>query len=55
MSSPNSTATPLPNQFTPLAFLPPKLAEQHQVAIYVSIAVLAVSLHHHWPYKLNGV
>jgi hypothetical protein len=37
----NSTIPTLPNPFTPLAFLPPALAGQHEAAIYVSVAMLS--------------
>jgi hypothetical protein len=39
----NSTLPPLPNPYTPLAFLPPTLAGQFQASIYLYIASLAVS------------
>jgi hypothetical protein len=37
----NSTIPPLPNPFTPLAFLPPDIADQLQAEIYVFMAVLS--------------
>jgi hypothetical protein len=39
----NSTLPPLPNPFTPLAFLPPILANQFQAVAYAYISALAVS------------
>jgi hypothetical protein len=41
----NSTMPSLPNPFTPLAFMPPDLAEQFQAEIYITIAALSVSLY----------
>lgn len=41
----NTTATMLlPNPLTPLAFLPPALADEFQVTSYVNVASLAVSI-----------
>jgi hypothetical protein len=37
---------PLPNPFTPLAFLPPVAAKQVQAQAYVSVAVFSVSCWH---------
>jgi hypothetical protein len=42
-TSNDSTLPPLPNPFTPLAFLPPKLANEFQAIAYVYVATLAVS------------
>jgi hypothetical protein len=39
----NDTHTPLPNPFTPLAFLPPSLAGQFEVVTYVYLVTLSVS------------
>jgi hypothetical protein len=39
----NSTLPPLPNPFTPMAFLPPTLAAQLQADIYLNVACMAVS------------
>ncbi len=39
----NSTVEPLPNPNTPLAFLPPEIAYQTSVAIYVLSGGLGVS------------
>jgi hypothetical protein len=39
----NNGTIPLPNPFTPLAFLPPALADKYQVVIYVYVATMAVS------------
>jgi hypothetical protein len=41
----NTTIPPeaILNPYTPLAFLPPDVADQHQVMLYVYIANLAVS------------
>lgn len=39
----NSTVVPLPNPNTPLAFLPPEIAYQTSVAIYVLAGGLGVS------------
>jgi hypothetical protein len=38
----NGTAA-LPNQFTPLAFLPPSLANQYEASRYLYVATLGVS------------
>ena len=40
----NHTFPPLPNPFTPLAFLPPTIADQFQISIYLFIGTLAVSM-----------
>jgi hypothetical protein len=39
----NNTVPVLPNPFTPLAFLPPVLADQFEVSCFVVVAGLAVS------------
>jgi hypothetical protein len=39
----NNTYPPLPNPFTPLAFLPPFYAKQYEAIAYISSASLAVS------------
>ena len=41
----NSTLPPLPNPFTPLAFLPRDVADKFEVSIYVFVACLSVSIH----------
>jgi hypothetical protein len=53
----NNTLPPLPNPFTPLAFLPPVLANQLQASIYIAIASLSVSiiLEHVGEYRLNFI
>jgi hypothetical protein len=38
----NNTVPVLPNPFTPLAFLPPVLADQFEVSCFVVVAGLAV-------------
>jgi hypothetical protein len=38
-----AASPPLPNPFTPLAFLPPVFAGQAQASAYISVAVLSVS------------
>ena len=40
----NSTLPPLPNPFTPLAFLPPTLADQFQTSVYLFVGTFAVSM-----------
>jgi hypothetical protein len=44
--SANNSAIPLPNPFTPLAFLPPDVAHQLQFAQYLAVAASAVSIAH---------
>jgi hypothetical protein len=39
----NNGTIPLPNPFTPLAFLPPAIADKYQAVIYVYVATMAVS------------
>jgi len=44
MASNNSTIPTLPNPLTPLAFLPPVLANQFQISGFVVVAGLSVSM-----------
>jgi hypothetical protein len=43
----NSTLPPLLNPYTPLAFLPPQIAQQFQAQTYFDVATLSVCIHHY--------